>query len=437
MGLGKSGLATVAALCSAGAKVMAFDDIPEKCAEARKLGACIEKLTTTDLTGVSALILAPGIPHTLPVPHPVAARAKSLGIPIIGDIELLLRAKPEACIVAITGTNGKSTTTALIAHILESTGRKVAVGGNLGNPVLAFPDDAETFVIEMSSYQLELTPSMAAEVAILTNITPDHLDRHGNMAGYASVKEMVFRSPKGKGTTIIGVDDDFCRTIASRLPAPVPLSLETPQPSGISVLDDGIVRDHENAVFDMKDAPHLRGRHNAQNAAAAWAACKALGLSEDAITRGLVSFPGLAHRQQEVAIIGRVTYINDSKATNADAAEKALLSFADIYWLVGGKPKSDGLANLALYNNRIHHSFVFGMAEDAFAGYLSAHGMPHTRCQTMKTALEKAHDMAQAAGHGVVLLSPACASFDQFNSFEHRGEVFISLVHKLEEAGEA
>ena len=431
MGLGKSGLAAVAALCAAGAKPIAWDDKEEKRAEAEKLGATIADLATADLAGVAALVLAPGIPHTLPKPHPVAARAKSLGIPIIGDIELLIRAKPSARIIAITGTNGKSTTTALIGHIINTSGKCAAVGGNLGAPVLLFDDASGIFVIEMSSYQLELTPGLAAEVSILLNITPDHLDRHGDMAAYAAVKKTVFRSPEDKNTAIIGVDDDYCRTIAASLPKSIPMSIETVQENGICALSDGIIRFRGKTVFDMKDAPNLLGRHNWQNACAAWAACHAAGLADEGIAKGLETFPGLAHRQQKLAVMGGVAYINDSKATNADATEKALVCFNDIYWLVGGKPKSDGLADLHKYKDRIRHSFVFGDAEEAFSAYLAKYGMPFTHCGTMDVALEKAHAMAQTAGKGVVLLSPACASFDQFRNFEHRGEVFAELVAKL------
>lgn len=437
MGLAKSGLATAKALTSAGIDILAWDDGEAGRAAATDAGIALTDLNTADLTGIDALLLSPGIPHTYPTPNAVAARAKAAGIPIIGDIELLYGAQPKAAYIGITGTNGKSTTTALIGHILSLTGRPVQVGGNLGTPVLTFDSLGEggVYVLEMSSYQLELVPSVAFNVAVLLNVTPDHLARHGGMDGYIAAKRHIFQHPKRSHTAIIGVDDEHCRKVYDELEAAlesavVPVSAER-ETKGVYVLDGKLYDGGSDPVIDLDAIPSLPGRHNWQNAAAAFAATHAAGVPVETILEGLRTFPGLAHRQQLVADRDGIRFVNDSKATNADAASKALVCYDAIYWIIGGQAKEGGLDGLEPFMPRIRHAFVIGQASEQFATWLNAHGVPYTLCGEMKTAVPAATDLARAEGlrGATVLLSPACASWDQFRSFEHRGEVFAALVN--------
>ena len=437
MGLAKSGLATAKALTSAGIDILAWDDGEAGRAAATDAGIALTDLNTADLTGIDALLLSPGIPHTYPTPNAVAGRAKASGIPIIGDIELLYGAQPKAAYIGITGTNGKSTTTALIGHILSLTGRPVQVGGNLGTPVLTFDSLGEggVYVLEMSSYQLELVPSVAFNVAVLLNVTPDHLARHGGMDGYIAAKRHIFQHPKRSHTAIIGVDDEHCRKVYDELEAAlesavVPVSAER-ETKGVYVLDGKLYDGGTDPVIDLNTVPSLPGRHNWQNAAAAFAATHAAGVPVETILEGLRTFPGLAHRQQLVADRDGIRFVNDSKATNADAASKALVCYDTIYWIIGGQAKEGGLDGLEPFMPRIRHAFVIGQASEQFATWLNAHGVPYTLCGEMKTAVPAATDLARAEGlrGATVLLSPACASWDQFRSFEHRGEVFAALVN--------
>jgi len=457
MGLGKSGLATARALAQSRARVRVWDDSAE-----RRAAAAAEGLTVADplasgpeagLAGVALLVLSPGIPLTHPAPHPVAALA--LGIPIVGDIDLLGRAQREARYLGITGTNGKSTTTALIAHIVRQAGRPVEVGGNLGIPALELAPlgAGGLYVIEMSSYQLDLTTSITFDVAVLTNITPDHLDRHGGMDGYIAAKEQIFRGlePKPR-TAVIGVDDEPSRALAQRLAQRVvprgglkvvPISGERPVPGGVWVGDDRwLIDDTEGKaarVFDLATVATLPGRHNGQNAAAAWAACRAEGLHPSLIALGMASFPGLAHRQQLVATSAEgIVFVNDSKATNADAAGKALACYDNLYWIIGGRPKAGGLDGLEPLLGRVRRAFLIGEASDAFAVWLEARGVAWQRSGTLDLATAQAYDSARAARAAdptgpapVVLLSPACASFDQFPNFEVRGDAFAAAVAAL------
>jgi UDP-N-acetylmuramoylalanine--D-glutamate ligase len=437
MGLAKSGLATARALTSAGVDILAWDDGEAGRAAATDAGIALTDLNTAELTGIDALLLSPGIPHTFPTPNAVAARAKAAGIPIVGDIELLYGAQPKVAYIGITGTNGKSTTTALIGHILSLTGRPVQVGGNLGTPVLTFEPLGEggVYVLEMSSYQLELVPLVAFNVAVLLNVTPDHLARHGGMDGYIAAKRHIFQHPKRSHTAIIGVDDEHCRKVYGELEAAlesavVPVSAEQ-ETKGVYVLDGKLYDGGADPVIDLNTIPSLPGRHNWQNAAAAFAATHAAGVPVETILEGLRTFPGLAHRQQLVADRDGIRFVNDSKATNADAASKALVCYDAIYWIIGGQAKEGGLDGLEPFMPRIRHAFVIGQASEQFATWLDAHGVPYTLCGEMKTAVPAATDLARAEGlrGATVLLSPACASWDQFRSFEHRGEVFATLVH--------
>jgi UDP-N-acetylmuramoylalanine--D-glutamate ligase len=442
LGLARSGLAAAAALRAGGARVRAWDDAAAGRAAAASQEIPVEDPAGLDWSRMAALVLSPGIPHTHPKPHAVVAAARAAGVPVIGDIELLARTAPEAGYVGITGTNGKSTTTALIGHILAASGKRVEVGGNLGTPALSLAplDRHGTYVLELSSYQLELAPSLACDVAVLLNITPDHLDRHGGMAGYVAAKRRIFDHQQPTDAAVVGVDDEICRGIAgevsrSRNQAVVPISAERAVEGGVYVVD-GILTDDTEAraarVMEMSRAPRLPGRHNWQNAAAAFAAARRAGVPAAAAAAGIASFPGLAHRQELIATIDGMRYVNDSKATNADAAAKALVCYDNIYWIAGGLPKAGGIASLAPFFPRIRHAFLIGEAADAFARTLDG-VVPYSNLGDLESAVEAAHARARRdrIKDAVVLLSPACASWDQFANFEERGEAFRSLVAKL------
>ncbi len=442
LGLGKSGLAAARALHTAGAEVWAWDDNEDTRAAARAKDVPLVDLNTCNWQQPTSLVISPGIPHTHPAPHPAAAQARAHNAEIIGDIELLARAQRNAQYLGITGTNGKSTTTALIGHIFQLAGREVAVGGNLGTPALQLEalDAGGTYVLEMSSYQLELTYSITFDIAVLLNISPDHLERHGGLDGYIAAKRQIFHRQTRPRTAIVGVDDEICRGIFEDLRAAdeqfvVPVSGRGPCPGGVFV-QNGILHDDTDgqglAVMDLREIPTLPGAHNWQNAAAAYAACKVAGIEPPIIAACLRSFPGLPHRQETIARIDGVTYVNDSKATNPDAAAKALSCYDPIYWIAGGRAKQGALAGLAPHFARIAHAFLIGEAEAPFAEALQGK-VALSRCGTLDQAVPSARDLALAEGKGgaVVLLSPACASFDQFTDFEARGEAFRALVESL------
>ena len=435
LGLARSGMAAVRALLDGGAKVLAWDDNKDRRTEAHAIGAEIVDLVSADWSNVASLVMSPGIPLTHPKPHPAAAAAKAASVEIIGDIELLLRARPDATLVAITGTNGKSTTTALVGHILHHAGRTAEIGGNIGKPALELEPlgHGGVYVLEFSSYQLDLTPSLSADVSVLINLSPDHLDRHGGMDGYIRAKTRVFTGQRDGATTIIGVDDADCRKLSAGLSNPIAISGRQQIVGGVHVHDRQLVDDREGAgrvMLDMLEAPALPGDHNAQNAAAAAAVTLSLGLDREAVARGIASFPGLAHRQERVAEISGVLYINDSKATNAEATAHALACYDAIYWILGGLGKEGGLTPLADKLAPVRHAFLIGAASEQFAAELDGQ-VPTTACGTLDLALEKAHRMAQDEhpDGATVLLSPAAASFDQFPDFEARGDRFRTLVH--------
>ncbi|GAB4072088.1 UDP-N-acetylmuramoyl-L-alanine--D-glutamate ligase [Ancylobacter sonchi] len=444
-GLGGSGLATAQALIAGGAEVTAFDDSPTSVAKAEAAGIPTADLRGLDWTGVAALVLAPGVPLTHPKPHWSVELAKAAKVEVIGDIELFVRERrahaPGSPMVAITGTNGKSTTTALIAHLFSFAGREAPIGGNFGPAILSLapPAPERVHVIECSSYQIDLAPSLDASVGILLNLSPDHLDRHGDMTHYAEVKERLVAGVAPGGTAVVGVDDDWSRAIADRLEAAgrrlVRISVLHDLADGICLAGDALeVREGGRTVFTVPLAGigSLRGAHNAQNAAAAFAAARALGLAPEVIVEGLKSFPGLAHRMEQVRTIGKVLFVNDSKATNADAAERALTSFEDIYWILGGKPKAGGIEPLRPFFGRVRKAYLIGEAAEAFAATLGD-DVPFEICGTLENAIPAAARDASGpeAGHPVVLLSPACASFDQFPNFEVRGDRFRALVQSL------
>jgi UDP-N-acetylmuramoylalanine--D-glutamate ligase len=443
MGLARSGLAAAEALRRGGADVLAWDDSADKRAEASARGVPVVDLASADLANVAALVLSPGIPSTFPKPHPVAARARAAGIEIICDIELLARSQRDARFAGITGTNGKSTTTALLGHILGEAGMTVEVGGNIGLPVLSLaPLGSEgIYVLEMSSYQLELIKSLRFEIAVLLNITPDHLDRHGGMDGYIAAKERIFAGHIERQAAVIGIDDDICKRIADRLATHgrrvVPISAEHIAAGGVYVAGTNLIDDiahQQAAVLNLASLARLPGRHNWQNAAAAFAAARCLGVTAQAAARGIATFPGLAHRQELIATIDGVRYVNDSKATNADAAEKALVCYEDILWIAGGVAKEGGIAGLEPCFPRVRHAFLIGEAASAFAETLAGKAA-FTHCGDLATAVRQARAMAKPGN--TVLLSPACASFDQFRDFEARGDAFRRLVEELQDVARA
>jgi UDP-N-acetylmuramoylalanine--D-glutamate ligase len=443
MGLGKSGRASAHALLQAGVEVAAWDDGEAARQAAAAAGIPLIDLHAADFSQIDVLVWSPGVPHTFPQPNPVAIRARAAGVEPVCDVDLLGRAAPCAQYVGITGTNGKSTTTALIGHILEADKRRTQVGGNLGTPVLTFDQLGErgVYVLELSSYQLELTRSVTHAAAVLLNITPDHLDRHGGMAGYIAAKKLIFAGQSAAHTAIIGLDDEHCRALCGELMMAGhqrlwPISAERTAPGGIYVRGDQLIDDTRGlaeAVLDLTTLPTLLGTHNRQNAAAAYAACRALRVPRPVIAEAMATFPGLAHRQQSAGTVNGVRFINDSKATNADAAAKALATFEPIYWILGGQAKETGLDGLEQYLPRVRRAFLIGEATERFAAWLEERGVAFDRCGTIDKAVETAANAAFAdrlAG-ATVLLSPACASWDQFANFEKRGEAFIEAVKHL------
>lgn len=488
-GLGGSGRATVASLLAGGANVAAWDDGEKSREAAGQAGLPLVDLKTADWSTFAALVLAPGVPLTHPEPHWTVVAAEAAGVEVIGDIEIFCRERrahaPDAPFIAVTGTNGKSTTTALIAHILRTLGQDAQMGGNIGVPALSLEepapvaggqpnaqgnepvaggqpkaqegepdaggqlkahDKSSIYVVEMSSFQIDLTPSLAPTIGVLLNLSPDHLDRHGPpddadaaMRNYAAIKE---RLVVGAEVALVGVDDEHCVEILRRRAAigPVaPLSVKRPIRPGYCLHDGWLICSDATGLAVKLATTYgistLRGAHNAQNALAAIAAVRELdnlrgGTSDVDWQAALASYPGLPHRMEEVGRAGKVVFINDSKATNADSTEKALAAWErDIFWILGGKPKEGGIRSLEAYFPRIAKAYLIGQASDDFASTLDGK-VPYVRCGTIDVALSKAaEDATRSSGsEPVVLLSPACASYDQFRSFEHRGDTFRDLV---------
>ncbi len=442
LGLGRSGRTAALALQEAEAHVVAWDDTPAARDTVENEAIHLQDLTTIDWDTVDELVLSPGIPHHYPAPHPVVALAKTAGLRPISDMEILYKTQPDATYIGITGTNGKSTTTALIGHILQTAGRKCEVGGNIGVPVMNLEslEKGGTYVLEMSSYQLEITPSIHFDVSVLLNITPDHLDRHGGLEGYIAAKQLIYANSNPDDTLIIGINDPHCLVIYERLKATpqvnlVPISIQKKITDGLYVKDsqliDGIT---DSPIFDLPPLLRLKGQHNWQNTAAAFAACRSLGLNDSEIIQALESFPGLAHRQQLVKSWQQIRFVNDSKATNAEAVAQALAAYSgeNIYWLAGGRPKEGGIAALESYFPGVQHAFIYGEAQDSFALTLEGK-VPYTRAKDLREATELA--LKKAENHPkeetVVMLSPACSSFDQFKDFEQRGDAFCNYINEL------
>ena len=429
LGLARSGLAAARALRAGGACVLCWDDLPAARTRARDEGFIVRRTGPED--GIAALVPSPGIPLS----HPAVAAANDAGIEVVGDIELLWRTLPEPRYIAVTGTNGKSTTTALIGHLLRAAGeRQVSVGGNLGTPVFTLEPVSSTgaFVLELSSYQLDLTIETTCDIAVLLNVAPDHLDRHGTLAAYVEAKRQIFR-PGRLETAIVGIDDPISCRVRDMLEARerlrvAPVSAASRAPWGVSAAGGVLCEDGE-PICDLGRAAALPGRHNWQNAAAAYAAARACGLPSGPLARALLDFPGLPHRMERIGSVDGVPVINDSKATNADAAAQAIACFENVYWIAGGRPKEGGIDSLAPFFPRIAHAFLIGEAEERFAATLEGR-LPVTRCGTLDRAVAAALDAACRNGRDgtVVLFSPACASFDQFRDFEQRGESFRALI---------
>ena len=446
-GLARTGLTAARALIAGGAKVALWDEGADACARAAAEGLPLADLAVADFSAFDALLLSPGVPLTHPVPHWTVDKAKAAGVEIIGDTELFARtvnateAWKRPKVAAITGTNGKSTTTALLGHILKAADKDARIGGNIGQGVLGLEPmhGGAVYVLELSSYQLDLTSSLKADAAVLLNVSPDHLDRHGGMDGYVAAKRRVFLNQGLGDTAIVGVDDPWCQTICTELLAlnrrtVRPISSGRAMGRGYYALQ-GILYDatgeRTTEVADLALIKTLPGRHNWQNAAAAYAAALALGVSPQDAAKSLASFEGLAHRMETVGALGRVSFINDSKATNADAARQAMGTIPKFHWIAGGRAKAGGIEPLADLFGHVEKAYLIGEAADDFARTLEGHAA-YERCGTLDRAVERAWRDAAASGEeAVVLLSPACASFDQFPDFEVRGDAFRDLVHGL------
>lgn len=441
-GLGGSGLVTARSLLAGGADIVCFDDNPASVEKAAAEGLPTGDLRKVDFSGIDELVLAPGVPLTHPKPHWTVELATAAGKPVIGDMELFCRERrqksPDCAFIAITGTNGKSTTTALIAHLFGVAGRDVQMGGNIGTAVLLLDEPAsdKVYVVECSSYQIDLAPTLDPGVGILLNLSPDHLDRHGTMENYAAIKK---RLVENSATAIVGVDDNHSLAVAEALRAAGHMVTAI---SSQGAIDDGIFFDDGclwraqsgscEKLFDMVSAPALRGSHNGQNAAAAWAAGENCGLEPDEIRKGFESFPGLIHRMEPLGKVGNVLFVNDSKGTNADAAAKALSAYHDIFWIAGGLAKEGGIEPLQPWFERIARAYLVGEAAPQFSATLGA-AVPYEISGTIEQAVASAARDAAASdlAEPVVLLSPACASFDQFPNFEVRGEAFRQAAKSL------
>jgi UDP-N-acetylmuramoylalanine--D-glutamate ligase len=418
-GLARSGLATAEALISSGARVTAWDAKAEARANA-PMGTALANVDEADLGKFDSLIVTPGLPLNR---HPIAQRASEAGVEIIGDIELFARARPELPphnVVGITGTNGKSTTTALIHHILKTAGVPTTMGGNIGLPILAqdpLPEGG-VYVLELSSYQIDLTQSLNCDVAVLLNITPDHLDRYESFEAYAASKARLFEMQlETEGhAAVIAEDDDQTRAIASSLGE-----------KGFW-LRNTLICVSSSDVGEQANLPTLQGPHNAQNIACAMAVCRHLGVPYATIVAGLESYPGLPHRMERVREKDGVLFVNDSKATNPTATAPALAAYPSIRWILGGQPKTDNLDECAPHFAHVRSAYTIGEAGELFARLLAPH-LPVHECNTLENAVIRAAEDSQPGD--TVLLSPACASFDQFKDFEQRGDRFRDLVGAL------
>lgn len=448
-GLGRTGVTAALSLAKGGATVWAWDDNQAARDAAEKSGVTIKDLNSVDWTAVEGLVLSPGVPDTLPTRHWTAAKAIEANVPIMCDIEIFARevaARPEhdrPKIIAITGTNGKSTTTSLIGHILKACGKDTQIGGNIGRGVLDLDKmHAGThYVIELSSYQLERTHSLRANAAVFLNLSPDHLERHGDMKGYEAAKRRIFNNQTSDDAIIIGVDSEPMKRIHSEVAAQngrkiFPVSVKKCLGRGVSVMKGKLYCNiHHKAVeiCDLSKAKALEGLHNHQNAAVAFAAVQSFGFDTKAIGEAILSFPGLAHRMETIGTAGPVRFVNDSKATNADAAKQALKSYDNIFWVAGGQAKSGGIEPLSDLFENISQAYLIGEAAPEFHKTLTKKKVKHKVSGELEKAVLCATRDAMASGkpNPIVLLSPACASFDQFKSFETRGDAFRDYAQRI------
>lgn len=448
-GLGRSGITAALSLMAGGATVLAWDDNEASRNIAAENGVSLSNLKECDWSAFDSLVLSPGVPHHLPSAHWTAVLAKKGDVPIICDIEIFAREvmarAPEnrPKIIAVTGTNGKSTTTALIGHILEACGKDTQIGGNIGRGVLDLDEmhKGAHYVIELSSYQLERTHSLRANAAVFLNLSADHLDRHGDMQGYENAKRRIFANQTSEDAIVIGVDDTDGRRICTELTAIngrriIPISGRKSLGRGVCAIKGKLYSSmgaKMDDVADLNNATALEGQHNWQNAAAAYAAARSIGLQPQAIGAAILSFPGLAHRMETVGKVGPVRFVNDSKATNADAAAQALKSYKNVYWVAGGQAKAEGIKPLAQYFPNIAKAYLIGDAAPEFYKTLKKAKVESKVSGTLELAVLCAVRDALNARikDPIILLSPACASFDQFKSFEVRGDEFKAQVKKL------
>ena len=436
LGLGRTGRSVAQALVGAGAHVTVWDDgeSGRKAAEADGLAVVDPK--EWPWTSLDALVMSPGIPHKHPVPHPVAAEALRNQVPIIGDLALLgdYVAEVGACLMVVTGTNGKSTTTALIGHVAEKLSDKVAIGGNIGTGVLSLPALGEggLYIVEASSYQLDLAPDLDPEVAVLMNISPDHLDRHGGMNGYVAAKRAVFETLAEQATAVVSLDDPYSAELVHDLRGAGKTVCTTSlyRNADVSVFG-GKIHDDGAAVLDLSDLSLSSGPHNAQNVAVAFAALRALGFEASAIAEAMKDFAGLRHRMETIGRLENVEFINDSKATNAEAAAPALASREGIYWIAGGVAKAGGIGSLEPYFRNVCKVYLIGKAAEEFSETLSGKVEWVIEGTLDKAVRHATEDALKDQASTCVLLSPACASFDQFDSFEARGDAFRGEVSSL------
>ncbi len=448
-GLGATGLATCEALSASGAEVYCWDDKEDARAKTANTRYAAEHPKHWPWKELSSLALSPGVPLTHPAPHPIVKKAHQVGVEVIGDIEFFARAvnaippKERPRVVAVTGSNGKSTTTALIGHVLKECGRDAIIGGNIGKPVLLLPaiEAYRTYVLELSSFQLDLAKTLRANSAVLLNLSPDHIDRHGDMGGYAAAKRRIFLNQTADDNSIIGVDDHWSQGICAKLLSDgvqqvIPISSEGALGRGVFALNARLyysLGDRSGEAGDISHIASLRGQHNWQNAAAALAVAISEGVAPNVAANAMDRFAGLPHRMEVVAKKGAVTFVNDSKATNADAASRALKSYEDIFWIAGGKAKEGGVASLRPLMERVRAVYLIGEAAREFEGQLAG-AAPCFQCGDMPSAVARAARDAASSGlpSPVVLLSPACASYDQFRNFEERGDVFRKLANQIE-----
>ncbi|UYV36014.1 UDP-N-acetylmuramoyl-L-alanine--D-glutamate ligase [Rhodobacteraceae bacterium D3-12] len=450
LGLGRSGLSAARALREGGAEALCWDDNAQARAVAEAEGfQCVDLMKAGAFEGVSALIVSPGIPHLYPQANRVVMAAWDAGVPVDNDIGLFFRSLGGAGwngydvmprVVAVTGSNGKSTTSALIHHLLENAGKEAQLAGNIGRGVLDIdpPGDGGIVVLELSSYQTDLARALTPDVAVFTNLSPDHLDRHGGMGGYFAAKRRLF-SEGGPDRCVIGVDEDEGRYLANQMAEgaaddrviAVSVERKLAGPGWYVFAKKGFLAEwrkgRQVASIDLRAVAGLPGAHNHQNACAAYAVCRTLGLGPRDIEQGFQSFGGLPHRSQVVGERAGVRFVNDSKATNVDSAAKALKAFGKIRWICGGLEKEGGLGGLLEATGSVVKAYVIGREAANFA--LQLQGVEAEVCGTMEAAVAKA--AAEAEAGEVVLLAPAAASFDQYDSFEKRGEHFMAEVAKL------